>query len=109
MKNTFQVISPIDNTVYLERELASNQAIEKTLSAAQQAQKNWKETTIVERAAICRKVVEYFLKNADKIGEELTWQMGRPIRYTPFEITKGFQERANYMIEIADEVFEYRC
>ena len=26
----------------------------------------------------------------------------RPIRYTPFEISKGFQERAHYMIDIAE-------
>ena len=29
--------------------------------------------------------------------------MGRPIRYTPFEITKGLKERAEYMIQIAEE------
>ena len=103
MKNTFQVISPIDNSVYLERELANNDAIEKTLAAAKQAQKGWQQTTIAQRAAICQKVVEYFLQNADAIGEELTWQMGRPIRYSSFEITKGLRERANYMIEIAEE------
>jgi acyl-CoA reductase-like NAD-dependent aldehyde dehydrogenase len=27
--------------------------------------------------------------------------MGRPVRYSPFEITRGFQERAKYMMEIA--------
>ncbi len=41
--------------------------------------------------------------HADVIGQELTWQMGRPIRYTPSELTMGFQERARYMIEIADQ------
>ena len=56
-----------------------------------------------ERAAVCHKVVEYFLTNADPMAGELTWMMGRPIRYTPFEITKGFQERANYMIDIAEQ------
>jgi acyl-CoA reductase-like NAD-dependent aldehyde dehydrogenase len=30
--------------------------------------------------------------------------MGRPIRYTPFELTKGFKERAEYMIGIAGQV-----
>ncbi len=103
MHNTFQVISPIDSSIYLERVLADNTAIEKTLTAAQNAQKEWQQTSIAERAKVCQKVVEYFLNHADAIGEELTWQMGRPIRYTPFEITKGFQERANYMIDIAEE------
>ncbi|MEZ4685966.1 MAG: aldehyde dehydrogenase family protein [Bacteroidia bacterium] len=103
MNNTFHVISPIDGSVYAERSIANNAAIEKALSTAKKAQKAWQNTSIAERASICQKVAEYFVQRADEIGEELTWQMGRPIRYTPFEITKGFQERARYMIGIAEE------
>ena len=33
---------------------------------------------------------------------ELTWQMGRPIRYSPNEV-RGTLERARYMIDIAPE------
>lgn len=29
--------------------------------------------------------------------------MGRPIRYSPMEIRRGFQERALHMIDIAEE------
>ncbi len=103
MSTTFQTISPIDGSVYVERERAGEQAIEKALAGAALAQQEWRRTTISQRAAICRKVVDYFLAHADAIGEELSWQMGRPIRYTPFEITKGFQERALYMINIAEQ------
>ena len=102
MKKTFQTISPIDNSIYVERELANPAIIEKTLATAQKAQRDWKSTTFSERAIICQKVVDYFVKHADEIGEELTHQMGRPIRYTPFELMKGFKERAEYMIEIAE-------
>jgi acyl-CoA reductase-like NAD-dependent aldehyde dehydrogenase len=99
----FQTISPVDNSIYVEREMADNKLIENTLVKAKAAQKEWQATCITRRAMICQKAVSYFLEHADAIGEELTWQMGRPIRYTPFEITKGFQERANYMIDIADQ------
>jgi len=105
--NTFKTISPIDNSVYVEREIAAAKAIENTLALAKTAQKEWRQTTITERAVICRKAVEYFLLHADKIGEELTWQMGRPIRYTPLEITKGFKERAEYMIDIAEQTLAH--
>ena len=101
MSTTFKTISPIDNSVYLERTLADNQSIETALSTAKKAEAGWKNTTIEERAAVCRKVVDYFLKHATEIGNELTWQMGRPAKYTPFEITKGFKERALHMIDIA--------
>ncbi|MBK8500949.1 MAG: aldehyde dehydrogenase family protein [Saprospiraceae bacterium] len=100
---TFQIISPIDNSVYAEREIASEKNIHDTISIGKKAQLIWKKTSIQDRAEICRKAVDYFVSHSDIIGEELTWQMGRPIRYTPFEITKGFKERAEYMIQIAEE------
>ncbi|GGC09977.1 aldehyde dehydrogenase family protein [Dyadobacter sediminis] len=96
-----KTISPVDGSVYVERTLADADAVELALDSAVVAQKEWRKTTLSEREAICRKAVEYFLNNADEIGLELTWQMGRPIRYTANEIRKGFQERANYMISIA--------
>lgn len=99
----FHVISPIDGSDILQREFAQPSVIEATLDQAQQARNQWTQTSIAERAAICRKAVQYFLDHADAIGRELSRQMGRPIRYTPFEITKGFKERANYMIDIAEE------
>ncbi|CAG4990803.1 Aldehyde dehydrogenase [Dyadobacter sp. CECT 9275] len=96
-----KTISPIDGSVYVERELASDAAVETALAKAVAAQKEWKQTSLAERERFCRKAVEYFLNNADEIGLELTWQMGRPIRYTANEIRKGFKDRANYMISIA--------
>lgn len=98
-----KTISPIDGSVYLERSLATDEIIENALAKATEAQKEWKKTTVQERAAFCLKAVEYFVNNADEIGLELTWQMGRPVRYTANEIKKGFQERAKYMISVAEQ------
>lgn len=105
-KHTFQVTTPIDNSIYLSRKFATASEVKSGLTKAEKAQKNWKRTTIAERADICRKAVQYFMDQAEAIGEELTRQMGRPIRYTPMEITKGFQERAHYMIDIAEEALK---
>ena len=103
MQHNFQTISPIDNSVYLERSIATNFEIEKTLTLSQRAQKTWRNTTFEERATICKKMVDYFLQNVEEISKELTWQMGRPIRYTPYELKGGLQERAHYMIDIAEQ------
>lgn len=100
---SFKVISPIDGSVYVERNFAEEAQIQQTIVDAVAAQKQWKQTPLAERAAVCQKAVEYFLNNADEIGLELTWQMGRPLRYTPNEIRRGFQERANYMISVAEK------
>ena len=102
MANLFQTISPVDGSVYLERAFAENAEIENVLQKSKKAQKGWKQTPIHERAKRCRQAVDYFIQNASEIGAEISWQMGRPIRYAPFEITKGFQERALHMIGIAE-------
>ena len=102
MSTTFQIISPIDGSVYAGRSAASAREIEQTLRQAVEAQPTWSETSIAERAAVCRRAVQYLVDRADEIGTELSWQMGRPLRYTPFEIRKGFQERAHHMIDIAE-------
>ena len=102
-KPIFQTISPIDGSIYVERPFASEKRIEEVLVQSDQARLEWKQVTLRQRANICEKVVEYFVNHATAIGEEITWQMGRPIRYSPLEITKGFHERASYMIRIAEE------
>ncbi len=101
MSKPFQTISPVDGSVYLERFFAGEQEIESKLAKARKSQKAWKNTSIAERAKICQRAINYFLSHIDEVKEELTWQMGRPIQYSGFEIRKGFKERAEYMISIA--------
>ncbi len=96
-----QTISPIDGSIYAEYELASAQDIEAALQRGADAQRNWKRVPVAERAAICRRMVSLMVERADQLATELTWQIGRPLAHTPFEIRRGFQERANYMIDIA--------
>ncbi|HEY6400321.1 MAG TPA: aldehyde dehydrogenase family protein, partial [Blastocatellia bacterium] len=100
--NLQQTISPIDGSVYAERQLALSQEIEKTLGAAVTSQAAWKRVPVTERAAACKRMLDWLLERADKIGEELTWQIGRPIAYSPNEIRRGFQERVNYMAGAAE-------
>ena len=103
MKKTFQAISPVDGSVYFEGELADAKTIEQSLAKAQAARQIWRGTPLPDRIAICRKALNYFIKNSGEIAEEITWQMGRPIRYSGFEISKGFKERAEHMMGIAEE------
>ncbi|MFN0122072.1 MAG: aldehyde dehydrogenase family protein [Blastocatellia bacterium] len=94
-------ISPIDGSVYATRELATPSQIEHTLARAVTAQQAWKHVPVEERAATCRRMVDWMVAHADDIGRELTWQIGRPIAYSPFEIRRGFNERIQYMCDIA--------
>jgi acyl-CoA reductase-like NAD-dependent aldehyde dehydrogenase len=104
MKRHLQrTISPIDGSVYVERELAPDKLIEQVLQSAVTAQHAWKRVPVAERAAICRRMTQWCVANADELAKELTWQIGRPIAQSPGEIRRGFSERAQYMSGIAEE------
>ena len=96
-----KTISPIDNSVFVERPYASDEDINNALSNARRAQKLWRSTPLSERQALCSKAVDIFVANKQGISSELTWQMGRPISFAPFEVN-GFEERARHMIAIAE-------
>jgi acyl-CoA reductase-like NAD-dependent aldehyde dehydrogenase len=98
-----RVISPVDGSVYAEFELPSGAEIEATVERAVRAQDAWKRVPLAERSAICRRMTDLMVERADAIGTELTWQIGRPVTQSPFEIRRGFQERARYMVDVAGD------
>jgi acyl-CoA reductase-like NAD-dependent aldehyde dehydrogenase len=102
MPATQKTITPIDNSVYVERPYATSQEIAATLRTAAEAQRAWKSVPVAARAKLVSKAVDIFLTHRDAIAEEITRQMGRPISQSPGEM-RGFEERARYMIEIAPE------
>jgi acyl-CoA reductase-like NAD-dependent aldehyde dehydrogenase len=101
-----KTITPVDGSVYVERALAANAAIDKALDKAAQAQKAWKQVPVAERAAICRRMADWCVERAGELATELSWQMGRPVSQTPGELKRGFHERALYMCSIAEEALQ---
>src|SRR4051794_32193846 len=94
-----QTVTPVDGSIYVERPLATPEEIDRALSLARNAQCDWRALSVSERAAFCTRMVDAFVADKDRISTELTWQMGRPIRYSPNEV-RGFEERARYMIGV---------
>ncbi len=101
MAASLKTVSPVDNSVYVEREFADTDAVERALALAVEAQRAWRRTPVGERAAICTRAVDAFVARKQQIGEEIAWQMGRPLAQTPGEVN-GFEERARYMIGAAE-------
>ena len=99
MTERLQCITPIDGSVYVERELAGEAEVVETVLRARQAQESWRRRPLAERQALLGKAVEAFVAQGEAIAEEITRQMGRPLAHTPGEI-RGFEERARHMIEI---------
>ena len=96
-----KTITPIDNTVYVEREYHSNK-IEETIESSMKAQKDWSNLAVSERVNVLNNFVNDFLSRGDVIGEELSRQVGRPISQAAGELN-GFKERADYMLSIAEK------
>ncbi|QOR39925.1 aldehyde dehydrogenase family protein [Billgrantia diversa] len=99
---TQKTISPVDGSLYVERELADPAWVEATLKKAVAAQRTWRETNLAERARLCSRMVDAFVARRDELARELTWQMGRPIAVASGEIG-GFEDRARTMISLAED------
>jgi len=97
---TQRTISPVDGRVYVERDLASAEEIDDTVARAVAAQRAWREIPVEQRALVLSRFCSAFDVRSDAMATELSWQMGRPIRYAPNEV-RGTLERARYMIDIA--------
>jgi acyl-CoA reductase-like NAD-dependent aldehyde dehydrogenase len=98
----FKVISPVDGSVYKECQLNSMADIEKVLASAKSAQKIWKDLSILERKAYIEKFIKAFESKTEIISEELSWQMGRPISHSPFEV-QGTIARTKGMLDLAEK------
>lgn len=103
--NMLKTITPIDNSIYVEREYASPVEIENALSFAKKSFQQWRQTSLSKRKSIISLFVDNFLKNNLEIEEQLCRQMGRPISQCAGEM-KGFEERAKYMIKKSDQALE---
>ncbi len=100
--NKLSVISPVDGSIFVQRPLATDLEVDAALARSMTAQRAWKRRPLAERAQMLSVFVDRFVAKRDEIALELTWQMGRPIRYTPGEVG-GFEERARMMIALASQ------
>jgi acyl-CoA reductase-like NAD-dependent aldehyde dehydrogenase len=102
MTETLKTISPVDGRIYVERPLETPAGIDRALDSAQRAQSGWAAASLAARCEILTKAVDALVAKTNDIATEITWQMGRPIRYTPGEV-RGFEERARYMLNAAPQ------
>lgn len=102
MTQGINTVSPIDDSVYVQRDYATQDEINQVLESARAAQKSWKAIPLAERKELCSKAVDAFVAKKEAIAEEICWQMGRPIRSAAGEVA-GMEERSRAMIELADQ------
>ena len=98
---TIQCISPIDGSVYVTRETLSRAKADTAVQRAKGAQTVWAARPLAERIALVQAGVAAVGAMNEEIVLELAHQMGRPVRYGGE--FGGFNERASYMADIAQE------
>jgi acyl-CoA reductase-like NAD-dependent aldehyde dehydrogenase len=97
-----QTISPVDGKVVVERKCHTEQEVTEILKRATTAFKKNK-MPLSRRIDIANKFLDLLEENKDELGREITMMMGRPIRYTPKEVSTAVM-RGRYMVSIAEEV-----
>ncbi len=102
MTGSFKTISPVDGSIVFERSLDGPKEIEGTLAAASKAFESWRGVTLEERCTSVRRFVELAVRDTDAVAQELTMQMGRPIRHGGGE-AGGWLLRGRTMIDLAPE------
>ncbi|WP_075998118.1 aldehyde dehydrogenase family protein [Salaquimonas pukyongi] len=101
MTKSVDLVSPIDGSVYLTREVLSREDAHAAADRARKAQSAWAERPLQERIDLVLKARDIIGAETDRMATELAHQMGRPVRYGGE--FGGFSERATYMAEIAAE------
>ncbi len=100
MSDVMTLVSPVDGSVYAERPIATEAEMNRVFRLARDAQKGWARLPLETRIDYCLKALDAMLAMRPRIAEELTWQMGRPIRFTPYELN-GVEQRTRHMANIA--------
>ena len=98
---TLRCISPIEGSVYAERETLSLDAARDRVALLRSAQSAWAARPLQERVELVLAGVAAVGAMNDEVVPELAHMMGRPIRYGGE--FGGFEERATHMAAIAEE------
>ena len=96
--------SPIDGSIYVERQVASDAQVGKAVEQARAAQPAWAALPVSERCKYMLSMLENLVGVTDEIVPELAHMMGRPVRYGGE--FGGVKERTTYMVEIAEQALK---
>jgi acyl-CoA reductase-like NAD-dependent aldehyde dehydrogenase len=98
-------ISPITNKPVLTRNGLSDTDLQSIPETAARAFESYRRTSLAERQKIVKEALKLLNDRQDALGKELTEQMGRPIAYTPKEITTAVM-RGEYLLKISEETLK---
>jgi acyl-CoA reductase-like NAD-dependent aldehyde dehydrogenase len=97
-------ISPIDGSIVAKRPVATAGEIDRAVTDARVAQRQWARVSIAERGAIILKVLAALKAVNGDVVPELARQMGRPVRYGGE--FRSLEERVVHMVGLAEEALQ---
>lgn len=101
---TITTISPSTNRPIVTRPNISAADLDRIPQAAQEAFRSFSQsTTLKQRQEIVARTLAILEKKKDVLSREIAEQMGRPISYTPVEVTTAIK-RGHYLNSISEEV-----
>lgn len=95
--------NPFTEEVLKTFEELTDEQIESKLAAADEAYKNWKQTSLPERKALVKNLSNLLEKNKKELGKLITLEMGRPINDSISEIEKCVKI-CDYYLENIDQI-----
>lgn len=98
-------ISPITNKPVLTRNGLSDADLQSLPETAASAFESYRHTSLAERQEIVKKALKLLNDRQDVLGKEITEQMGRPIAYTPKEVTTAVM-RGEYLLKISEDTLK---
>lgn len=98
-------ISPTTNEPIITRNGVSQADLEQLPVTATEAFQSWRKTSLADRQAIVKKFIKLLGDKKDELAEEITVQMGRPLRFTGVEVATAIK-RAEYLLKVSDEALK---
>ena len=106
MPEKITTISPATNRPVVTRPGATPDDVKRIPQAAQKAFRTYSQsTTLAQRQQIVTRALEILEKKKDVLSRELTEQMGRPIAYSPVEVSTAIK-RSHYLNRISSSVLD---
>lgn len=98
-------ISPTTNQPILYRDALSSADIALLPYKSELAFDLYRSLSLQDRQRIIGKALDLLSERSDELAKELTEQMGRPIKYTPKEITTAVA-RGRYLLKISEDALK---
>lgn len=98
-------ISPTTNEAVVTRNGVSAEELGLLPQTATRAFQAWRQTALADRQIIIKKALALLSEKTDELAQGLTKEMGRPISYTPSEISTAVK-RGEYLLKISDEALK---